>query len=139
MPKIKAYHFGRVENGKLSLVDRPKFQCELNRLDGNDVRLVIERKPAQRKQSTGLQRRYYFAVICRIIADHVGISIDEAHDSMKAKFLSAEIEKDGYKFVVIRSTESLSTIEREDYHRMIREWASIDLGVYIPLPNEIEY
>lgn len=137
--KIKAYHFGKIEGGKLTLADRPKFQCAANALEGKEVRLTMERKPAPRKNSSDPQRRYYWAVICQIVGDNIGISPEDAHDSLKAKFLSSTIEREGQSFVVVKSTESLSTIEREDYHRDVREWASVFLKVYIPLPNEVEF
>lgn len=140
MPKKPtAYHFGKVEGCKLTLFDRPKFQCELNALDGKEVRLTIERKPAARKNSSDKQRRYYWAVICRMIGDNIGCSVEEAHDSLKAKFLSSSIERNGEKFTVIHSTENLSTVEREEYHSNIREWASKFLSLYIPLPGEASY
>jgi hypothetical protein len=137
--KIKAYHFGTIEGGKLKLADRPKFQCAANALEGKEVRLTIERKPVPRKNASDQQRRYYWAVICQIIGDSIGCTPEEAHDSLKAKFLSSVFERDGGTFTVIHSTEALSTIEREDYHRNIREWASLFLKAYIPLPNEVEF
>jgi hypothetical protein len=36
----------------------------------------------------------------------------------------------------VRSTSDLSTIEFEEYCSKIRMWASKELGVYIPSPNE---
>ena len=137
--KPQNYHFGAVEKGKLKLSDRPRFQCALNALDGDEVRLTVERKPAQRKSSTSNQRRYYWAVICSGIGNFIGCTAEETHDSLKAKFLCDHIERDGYKFDVVRSTEKLSTLEREEYHTKIREWASIELGYYVPLPNEVSF
>lgn len=155
-PKIKAYHFGRIEGWNLKLSDRPKFQCALNALEGQEIRLTIERKPAQRKNSTRSQREYYWPVICGMIGDFIGISKEEAHDLCKARFLSIKKDFRGQIFTIVRSTESLSTIEREDYHQKIREWASrgfpeegeefggivddvVQASLYIPLPNEADY
>ena len=133
------YHFARVESGKLVFADLPLLNTVVRNLEGKDVRLTLERKPAARKNSSDAQRRYYFGVICQIIGGFVGVTPDEAHDLLKAEFLTVEVEKAGYKFKVIRSTESLSTIEREEYHSNIRMWASINFGCYVPLPNEITY
>jgi hypothetical protein len=139
MGKIKAYHFGTVSAGKLALSNRPRFQCELNALDGQEVRLTIERKPAQRKGRSNNQNRYYRGVVCQIIGDALGYTQDEAHDIFRAKFLSEEVEREGFKFIVLRTTTRLSTIEFEEYLGKVREWASIELGIYIPLPNEASY
>jgi hypothetical protein len=35
-----------------------------------------------------------------------------------------------------RSTATLSTLEMEDYLARVREFASMELGCYIPEPNE---
>lgn len=151
MAKIKIYHFGKIENGKLSLNDRPKFQCAMNVLEGCDVRLTIERKPKPRKNSSDPQRRYYWAVIIKRISDKIGLSPDETHDLCKSTFLTEEIVREGRKFIVIKSTETLSTIEREEYHASLREWASLGfpekgssepyapLSLYIELPGEVEF
>jgi hypothetical protein len=79
------------------------------------------------------QRKYYWAVIVKMIAEYTGHEPDEIHDALKFKFLKT---RDVRGIEYVKSTESLTTAEREEYHEQCRKWALIVLGVKIPLPNE---
>jgi hypothetical protein len=59
------------------------------------------------------------------------------HEVLKAMFLWAEKEVAGQVVRYSRSTAGLSTIEFEDFCGRIREWASVSLSVFLPLPNEV--
>jgi hypothetical protein len=78
------------------------------------------------------QNKYYHGVICKLISDHTGYTSDEVHQILAEQFLS--YEKDGRTFV--QSTTKLKTTEFESYMEDCRRWASMELQVYIPLPNE---
>jgi hypothetical protein len=93
---------------------------------------VIVYKHAKRK--TKLERSYYFAVIVDILSSFSGHSKQEIHTALKMKFL--RYQQEGIEYT--RSTEELTTVECEEYHENIRRWAAMELGVYIPLPNEVE-
>lgn len=86
------------------------------------------------------ENRYYFGVIVQILSDELGYSREEVHEICKHLFLSEVIflkTKDGFKEMRIpKSTTQLKTIEFEDYLSNIRQWASIELSIYLPLPNE---
>lgn len=87
------------------------------------------------------QQRYYFGVIVKILSEHMGYTILETHEIMKAMFLS-EIKivttKAGAKEVkIVKSTTEITTIEAEEYYSQIRIWASAELGCWIPEPNEV--
>jgi hypothetical protein len=93
-----------------------------------------------RKPASPRQRKYYHGVIVKMFAEFMsGIdtkeSHAEAHDALRVKFLS---QTDDHGLTVIRSTESLSTVEKEEYHAECRRLGD-SLGFYIPLPNECEY
>lgn len=79
------------------------------------------------------QRKYYWAVIVKMIAEYTGHEPNEIHDTLKWKFLK---ERDIKGIEYVKSSESLNTAEREEYHEQCRKWALIVLGVKIPLPNE---
>jgi len=68
-----------------------------------------------------------------MLSDEIGYSDEEMHDALKWKFL----QKQG-KIPTTRSTSDLSTVEYEDFLSKVRMWASSDLGLYIPTPNEVE-
>jgi len=78
------------------------------------------------------QNKYYWSVICKLISDHTGYTSDEIHQILAEQFLS--YEKDGRTFV--QSTTKLKTTDFEAYMEECRRWASMELQVYIPLPNE---
>lgn len=119
---------GVVENGVLKLYNHTKYTKYLQGLNGV-VYITVKKLE---KTATGPQNRYYWGVIIKALIDRTGHTPDEVHEGLKHKFLM----EGGF---VPRSTMSLSTSEREDYHTQIRAWASVDLNCYIPLPNEVEY
>lgn len=93
-----------------------------------------------RKPASAQQRKYYHGVIVKMFAEFMsGIDTQEthaeAHDALRVKFLSLT---DEHGLTIIRSTESLSTTEKEEYHAECRRLGD-SLGFYIPLPNEAEY
>jgi len=133
------YHFGTVRDGKVEFSDLPKLRHHLQQFEGQEIRMLIERKPKQRKLRSLEQNAYYHGIVCVIFGDHVGLNKDEAHDALRFKFLSKDVEIKGHKLKVIRSTADLSTKEFEEYLSDVRMWASIEHGCYIPLPRECDY
>jgi len=92
---------------------------------------VILKKHEER--SSNPQRKYYWSVIVKMIAKHTTHTTDEIHDILKWKFLK---DRDNYGIEYVRSTESLTKAEREEYHEQCRKWALFFFGMIIPLPNE---
>ena len=90
------------------------------------------------KGRTNKQNRYYWGVIVKIISDHTGFTPDEVHDILKDQFLSKYKTWDDKIFRVHQSTTQQSTAQAEKYYSEIREWASLELKCYIPLPHESE-
>lgn len=86
------------------------------------------------------ENRYYFGVVLKILSDELGYSVNEVHELTKQMFLSEVIflkTKEGVKEIHIpKSTTNLKTVEFEEYLSSIRQWASMELGIYIPTPNE---
>lgn len=87
------------------------------------------------------QNAYYQGPVIGILAEYCGNSHDEMHEILKQKFLSRlaiVINKNGEKeeIRISRSTADLSTVEFEEYLKRIKTWASSDLSIYIPDPNE---
>ncbi len=89
-------------------------------------------KPVKaRHQRSVQQNRYYWGVVCKLVADHTGYSPDEVHQIFTNMFLS--YNKKGHKFT--ESTTRLNTQEFEWYMEECRRWAAMELQVYIPNPN----
>lgn len=95
------------------------------------------------KNRSNQQNSYYWGVIIRELSEHTGYTSDEIHEVLKYKFISypivfhhKEIQSRDEEIYVCKSTTELDTKEMEDYLSKIRTWASAELGVWIPEPNE---
>jgi len=91
---------------------------------------VKERKPRSLEQNA-----YYHGVVLDILCREIGYDHDEMHDALRYKFLSYE-NVDGLKAIL--STTQLTTREFEIYLKRIRRWASMDMNIIIPKPNEVQ-
>ena len=77
--------------------------------------------------------RYLFGVVYKLIATHLGYTVDEIHDAMKDKFRAREDLSTGLR--IVRSTKTGSD-DFWQYVDQVRHWSHTFLGVYIPEPNE---
>ena len=125
---------GVIDKGKLILNNPSMYEDYLKTLVG-EVELTVSKV---RKPRSNQENSYYWAVIIEILREHIGYTSEEMHEALKWKFLKRHGEK-VYQLPTIRSTTDLSTVEFENYMSEIREWASIEMGCYIPLPNEVKY
>lgn len=89
------------------------------------------------------QNSYYWGCMVQILSEETGYTPDEVHEIIKHKFLTERRlyhgGKPNYKVTELeysRSTASLDTKEFEELMSKIRQWASIDLGIWIQEPNE---
>jgi len=124
------------ENGVLYLNDARGYAALLKHFAGKQVGVTVSEFRPQRSDK---QRRYYWAVIVKTLADELGYTSDELHEVLKWKFLRLEAEPEHKRpFETVRSTTDLNTAEEEDFHDRIRMWAASDLGIVIALPNEQE-
>ena len=119
---------GNIENGKLTITDRQALKRWLHTLKGK-VYVTILKK---RKTRSNPQRKYQWGCVYKIVAEHTGYTQDECHQLFGKMFL--KYEKSGHIF--IKSTAKLSTIEFETYMESIRRFASMELSLWIPEPNE---
>jgi hypothetical protein len=101
-------------------------------LEGKEIELSIGPRVKHRSNN---QNRYYHGVVIQLISEHTGYTPDETHDAMRMLFL----RDDSRAVPTLRSTTDLSTVEFEEYMKNIREWASKELDVWVPEPNEVEY
>ena len=99
---------------------------------GTELEHIIR---AKTKKSSLPQNRYYYGVICKLLSDHTGHTVDEMDCILKWKFLK---QKDAKGMEYVPSKMDLSTVEREEFHEQCRRWAAIVLEVNIPLPGVVE-
>ncbi len=93
------------------------------------------------KGRSNSQNSYYWGVVLEAFFNsEIGYTKDEWHEIIKAKFLSqTDIVKGRTGAVYLahsKSTTKLDTKEFEELMTQVRQWASIELGIWIPEPNE---
>ena len=130
-------HKGLVVKGKFKPDDSLSFKLSFCKLEGKRVCVSVKRESKKRSSS---QNSYYWSVIIDLISEWTGYTAEETHEMLKWMFLRKQ--RDGLPDTV-RSTTELTTVEMEEYHEHIRQWACLqwkdsDKGGYIPLPNEVE-
>jgi hypothetical protein len=119
----------KIENGVILMT--ATLRDTIQKHEGKQVDIQIKRYYPKKDRSNE-QNRYMWGVVYRLLADYTGHSPEEIHEAMKYEFLLNHESK----LKVPRSTSELSTLEMEDYLSRVREFASMELGVYIPEPNE---
>ena len=128
MKKYKLY-FSPNADGAILLEHEGQLQRIVKSL--KPKRHVMEIYEYKRNRSAE-QNAYMWGVVYKLISDETGYTPDEVHQLMAERFLG--YEKNGHTFV--RSTTSLNTAEMEEYLSAVRMFASTDIFLYIPLPNE---
>jgi wyosine [tRNA(Phe)-imidazoG37] synthetase (radical SAM superfamily) len=129
---MRKIFYGAVVKSKLILTEQSKYAELVRSLEGKEIELSIGPRVKHRSNN---QNRYYHGVVLRLISEHTGYTPDETHDAMRMLFL----RDDRRRVPTLLSTTDLSTVEFEEYLKNIREWASKDIQIYIPEPNEVEY
>lgn len=137
-PKFKATH----KDGKFEIISVHDFHDYVHALPDGDYFLTV--KPAKEHEiRSNNQNRYMWGVVYKLVSEHTGFTVDEVHELMKLKFNNKvfTLKQNGVgleTFKVGQSTTGLKTNEMESYLSEIRQWASIELGCYIPLPGEVD-
>lgn len=131
--KLKRVFTGTVKGCDLEYDEPKKLKQYLCNDISGGVEIVITKPRNQRSID---QNRYYWGVVVKMIAEERGEDRDSVHRFLKTKFLRIVAEFDGNEFDYVRSTKSLSTTEWEEYMRKCRQWATMELGLFIPKPNE---
>lgn len=111
--------------------DRTKFIQNTLRLLRKSAKVdQIEKFPGRT-----VKQNAYFHVLVTYIAVETGESIERTKRMLKRQRLDVfGFVEDG--FTHLRSSADLSTKEMSDMCEWIRDWASIELGSYLPTPDE---
>lgn len=115
--------------------DIPKLDTWMNSFKPGTHVFVTIRKIKKNMPRSIVQNNYYHGVVIKLLSEFTGYEPEEMHKALKIKFLTYENVKG---LPVTLSTTQLKTHEFEEFLERVRRWASMDLGVYIPLPNEVE-
>jgi len=96
----------------------------------DDTQLEIRIKKYIQKRSNP-QNRYYWKIVVNMVADHCGMTPQEAHEGLKWMFLKER----GEYMPTVKSTAKLTTKEFVDYIEQCVIWAAQFLSVVIPDPT----
>ncbi len=147
---MKPLFTGKVERGILKPSDNKSYSTHLNTLEGKEVSISVSKKRKASGRSNP-QNRYYWGVVIPVLANELGYSTEEMHDAIKTQFLGEvkpitreRMTLEGTEtfetnIFIPRSTTSLDTSDFEKFMSQVRQWASIELAIYIPEPNETEF
>ena len=122
-------------NGKFVPENEDGYAVWMDNLDGKECVITIGEKKNQRSMS---QNAYYNGVVLKIIGEHLGYDRDEVHEILAAKFLKKISKVDGVDMVVVRSTTSLTTDEMSNYIEKCKRFSAMELGCFIPEPENIK-
>tara|TARA_Y100000356_G_C11079960_1_gene193494 strand:+ start:57 stop:446 length:390 start_codon:yes stop_codon:yes gene_type:complete len=127
-------HIAKIINGKIVYTYPSKVERQIKKLNNTSVIVEIKKNTVKR---SGALNQYYWKVVVGILTDELGYTKEEMHEVLKSKFLyKKELIGDEWIRVAI-STTKLTNKEFIDYIDKIKMFASQELSIYIPDPNEI--
>jgi len=129
--KIYPNFFGEIKNGEI-IWEKPQQRDYY--LKSLGTRKIVELLKPPRKPRSNNQNSYYWGVILELISQETGMTPDESHEAMKLLFLKKRVSE---KLWTIRSTSTLNTLEFEEYLENVKRFASLELNIIIPDPNEL--
>lgn len=147
MSRIVLNYYGQVdEQGTIKLPKKMRGEIASS-FKGKRIEVTVKQKYKQRSSN---QNRYYWGVVVpAILLTFIDIGndlqqgnpehLEMIHGFLKDKFLDNGIEicnAHGEAEKLPPSTTRLSTVEQEEYHARIIQWAAEYLNIVIPLPNE---
>lgn len=135
---MKIKHTGYIENGKLKLDNRERFDIDAQSFEGQRVYVTISKETKNRSNN---QNAYYWGVIVKMASDESGYTPDEIHELFLAETFGYHTAQINKTILIIPNKRSskLNTTEFEELCETARMLASKEYNLYIPLPNEVEY
>lgn len=120
MIKLKNTFFGHIDGGELKIENLSDWSARIHKLEGEQVVLKIDKRKKIRSLA---ENAYFHGVVLPILGDELGHTPEEMKGIVKWVFK-------------VKHTSELSTVEFEDLMAKVRQWASIELGIYLPAPND---
>lgn len=108
-------------------------------LDQKKWELTVKR---HRKRRSLSQNRMYWAWVTEVadaVSDYTGYEKDEVHEFFKQNFIPGRRVAIAGMEAVHRTTTKLNTKEMSEYCERIHHWASMEVGLNLPLPPERGY
>lgn len=135
---MQRVHEATIINHKLEFLHKDFLaKCLRGYEEGEKLEVIVRKRKSQRSIR---QNKYYFGVVLKLIAEDQSEDINYVHWCMSDKFLKrVEFNRLTKKETIYTpSTTKLKTDQFEKYLEAIRKWASKELNIYIPLPNEVD-
>lgn len=126
-------HFGVVKSGEFIPKNPDQYKASFFSFEGKEVAVTVAKKVNRRSIN---QNSYMWGVPYKMIADKTGHTVNEIHAYLTDLLLPKKIVR-GREIPV--STKDLDTKEMGEYLDKIGAWATMELELYIPLPNQIDY
>lgn len=114
----------------------PCFKYAKRLLEETNKPIVVVVSKKKQKRSIN-QNSYYWGVVLKLIGDELGYFVEDMHKTFATMFLKQIIKIGDEEIETYKSTTKLKTDEFEEYLQKIRMFASSELDIIIPLPNEI--
>lgn len=135
-----------MHSGKLEITDREQFELYLQKFkDDTEMEVTVSRKYKRRSSGQGDETTnfngYYWAVIVRMVSDQMG-ELDDDYTHNLIQIETGNIRRStgkGFNVDVPKGTKEMSGGEFAEYCSRARMWASKELGLNIPEPNQIEW
>ncbi len=132
---ITPLFFGKIKDSKLILDEEDVFTIWLGSLEDKEVEVVVRAKKSQRSTQ---QNKYLWACVYKLIGDEIGYTTEEIHQLCKAMFLKKHLDVKEKRYTIVGSTASLNTVDFTHYIEAIKDWASQELGIFIPEAENVE-
>lgn len=132
-----------MKGGKLMFNDREQVDLFLQKFkDDTEMEATISRKYKRRTSGAPGEdtnfNGYYWAIIIRMVSDHMGeLDDDYTHNLIQINTGNVRRTDDGKD--VPKGTKGMSGGEFAEYCSRARIWASKELQLSIPEPNEIDW
>ena len=116
--------------------DKTKVIDYINRLP-ETKQYVVEVKLKRNRRSVDQNSLYWCWLSC--IMDETGEHKDDLHEYFKQHFLGVDerFVFNKYQVVVTKSTTKLDTKQMTDYLERIQQFASAELGIILPNPEDL--
>ena len=130
----EAVFFGKAINGQMHFTEPHKVTEALSKLQNLDIEVSIQKKRRRSKKGSTAQLRYYYGIICNMIADNTGTEREDIDMQLRIMFHNKVVN--GYTLPGSLKNKDCNTVDREDYFTKCRQWASEFLNLWVPKPNE---
>jgi len=125
--------YGEVENGKLRIYHRAKFDEFIKGIEGH-VTISVSNK----KENRSDQQNRYWWVLVTILAGELGYEKEEFHEILKYKFLKKS-KVDHHTGEIYEYLESSAKLDKEEFGTLIENlhrWSADTFGIVLPEPFE---